>query len=455
MNEYQVLARKYRPQTFHDVVAQTPIVETLKNAIHMQRTAHAYLFCGSRGTGKTTLARLFAKALNCANLSVEIEPCGHCSSCREIAAGHAIDVLEIDGASHRGIEDIRQINETIGFSPIGGRHKIYLIDEVHMLTKEAFNALLKTLEEPPPHAKFFFCTTEPHKIPATILSRCQRFNLRRIPLDKISGRLAQIAAEGHLEVEKEALERIAELSEGSLRDSLSLFDQIIAFSKGAVTTESVIDALGLPSEELLFSLAAYGEKQEWTAAFKIAGELFDSGKNLSYFLEELISHFRTLLLLKNGVPSPRQEKRYAEIAPHYKPEQLIQILELLTEGQQTLKSAPSERTALEMLLLKILKTHRQVSLDTLVQRLLELEGKLAAASTVQAPPKKSSISEDPIPKPEELPKAPKAAKPTPPPIKAQPPPPEPIQPLPIQEQCRFDTVMRFAAKELNGSLKKE
>jgi len=438
MIEYRVLARKYRPQIFRDVVAQATVVSTLKNAIAKERIAHAYLFCGCRGTGKTTLARLFAKAINCASLSEDIEPCNACPSCREITTGQAIDVLEIDGASHRGIEDIRQINETIGFSPLGGRYKIYLIDEVHMLTKEAFNALLKTLEEPPSHVRFFFCTTEPHKIPSTILSRCQRFNLLRIPTEKMVAKLAQIVADSSLLVDKKALETIAAMSEGSLRDALSLLDQVLAFEKDHVTQNTVVEALGLPSNEMLFSLTAAGKNNDLIAAFKITDSVFSSGKNISYFLEELTSHFRTLLLMKNGICPPScDRKNYEEAVAVYRQEQLIQILEILTEGQQSVKSAVSEKTAVEMLLLKILRTHQQISLESLVQRLASLEKIL-------------STSEDPTPRPEELPK---------PELESTPKPKSTVsklsQPVPIQEQSRFDTILRFAAKELNGSLKKE
>lgn len=446
-NAYEVLARKHRPQTFLDVVAQGPIVSTLKNALRMHRSAHAYLFCGCRGTGKTTLARLFAKALNCTNLSEDIEPCNTCRSCREIATSRAIDVLEIDGASHRGIEDMRQINETIAFSPTGSPFKIYLIDEVHMLTKEAFNALLKTLEEPPPHIKFLFCTTEPHKIPATILSRCQRFNLRRIPPHEIESKLAQIASDTSITINKEALTLIAERAEGSLRDALSLLDQIIAFEKGNITAKSVTEVLGLPSKELFFALDTAGTKGDLSAAFKIAEEVFASGTHLPYFLEELISHFRNLFLVKLGVVDSRSQ--YKESASLYRTEQLIQILEYLVEGQHHLKSAPSERTTLEMLLLRILQTHRKISLENLVERLISLE-------------QKTSISENPRPKLEELPKRERPAQ-KPIRLESPPEPPKeepvreklPSQPLPLQEQSRFDTVMRFAAKELNGSFKKE
>ncbi len=448
INEYQVLARKYRPQKFAEVVGQGPIVTTLKNAIQMGRTAHAYLFCGCRGTGKTTLARLFAKTLNCIALTDEIEPCNSCASCREIAAGHAIDVLEIDGASHRGIEDIRQINETIAFTPTGGRYKIYLIDEVHMLTKEAFNALLKTLEEPPPHVKFFFCTTEPHRIPSTILSRCQRFNLRRIPIEKMEQQLAKILQESGIAADPAALSLIAQRAEGSLRDALSVLDQMIACEAGTLSVQAVTATLGIPPKEICFALDEAGYKQDGASLFKIAAEVYESGYNLSHFIEELVNHFRSHLLSKCG--APLSDKRYQLSSP-YRIEQLIQILELLTEGQQALKTAPSERTALEMLFLRILRTHQQLPVDLLIKRLIELEQKLAT-------------SEDPMPRLEDLPAAP-PKKELPKPIPAAvPPPPTTTAAVPpakatsappsIQEQSRFDTVMRFAAKELNGSIKK-
>lgn len=493
--EYLVLARKYRPQRFSDVVGQTSIVATLKNAIQMKRVAHAYLFSGLRGTGKTTLARLFAKALNCQNLSSEHEPCNDCPSCKEIASSHSMDVLEIDGASHRGIEDIRQINETVGFVPTTGRYKIYIIDEVHMLTKEAFNALLKTLEEPPSHVKFFFATTEAHRIPPTILSRCQRFNLGRVPSDLIQAKLASIAAELGLSVEPEALLSIASLAEGSLRDAESLFDQVIAFQTEAITLKTVLTVLGLPSRELFFSLDEAGAKGDFSYAFEMSEHLFASGKNVGYVLEELTSHFRTLFLLKQKVPyrGPHPEK-YQHSSSLYKIEQLVQILEYLSEAPQNIKFAVSEKTALEMLLLRILRTHQRISIEALVQRLVELESKLSKSPQESLPPpsppqkiqKKeelpkqttfnSAISEDPIPKPHELPKQPVKPvnlTPQPAPIAKAPPvqkksvtaPSEPkteIPPSPPQtqaekakEQSRYDTVMRFAAKELNGFLKKD
>lgn len=438
--EYQVLARRYRPQLFCEVVGQEAIVTTLKNAIRMDRIAHAYLFCGSQGTGKTSLARLFAKILNCKTPTLAIEPCNSCSSCKEISSGYGIDVLEIDGASHRGIEDVRQIKETIGFMPATGRYKIYLIDEVHMLTKEAFNALLKILEEPPPHVKFLFATTEPHKLPSTILSRCQRFNLGRIPHEKIVDKLALIATELAISIEKEALFSIADLAEGSLRDAESLFDQVIAYQEGAITAMNVADLLGLASQEVFFALDVAVSKRELTAAFSLAKQIFSSGKNITYFLEELIAHFRTLFLFKSGIsPKSAEAPRYLQSASYYRVDQILQILDLIIETQQTLKMALMQQTVLEMLLLRILRTSQQISLEQLVERLLLLE-------------KQSFDSEKSVPPPP-------TKQPSPPPIKEAPKIDLPVEEKPrltkIQEQSLFDTLMRFAAKELNGSLKKE
>lgn len=311
-----------------------------------------------------------------------------------------------------------------------------------MLTKEAFNALLKTLEEPPAHAKFFFATTEPHKIPATILSRCQRFNLGRIQYEKMCKKLAEIATDLELQVDNEALLTLAELSEGSLRDAQSLFDQVIAYQKTPITQEVVIDVLGLPSRETLFSLDEAGGKKDLTAAFLIAEEVFSAGKNLGFFLEELTQHFRTLFLLKNGAPvQGRNQKQYAHSAQIYRNDQLLQILELVTEATQTLKFATSEKTALEMLLLRILRTHTRVSLDQLVERLISLEARVAADTPPPPPePKKAP----PKPKPVTIPKVH---------VEKSPPPAPKTKPVTVQEQNHYDTLMRFAAKELNGALK--
>jgi len=284
MSEYQVIARKFRPQSFKDVFGQDAIVTTLRNAMKSKRLAQAYLFCGSRGTGKTTLARLLAKALNCQHPLPDQEPCNQCSSCREIISGMSLDVLEIDGASHRGIEDIRQINDAVGYAS-SGNYKVYIIDEVHMLTKEAFNALLKTLEEPPSKVKFFFATTEPHKVPPTILSRCQRFNLNRIPQTLIVKKLRHIAQQLGVQVDEDALHFLAQRAEGGLRDAESLFDQILAFEKGCVTVDSVTATLGLMPREIYFEIDQAGKEGQFVKAFEIADRVFSEGKDLSFFIE--------------------------------------------------------------------------------------------------------------------------------------------------------------------------
>ncbi|MEI6243149.1 MAG: DNA polymerase III subunit gamma/tau, partial [Chlamydiota bacterium] len=305
MKKYQVLARRYRPQTFRDVVGQEAIITTLKNAIRLQKVSHAYLFSGSRGIGKTTLVRIFAKALNCKNLTKDQEPCNECSSCQEISSSRSLDVIEIDGASNRGIDDIRQINETICYAASSGNYKIYIIDEVHMLTKEAFNALLKTLEEPPPMSKFFFATTEPHKVLPTIISRCQRFDLARIPQEKIMQKLDFIVQDLQREVQSEALHLIARLSEGSLRDAESLLDQILCYEEGTVTAEMIRKTLGFLPQDYFFYLDQAIQTANTAFAFECAAHIFQSGKHLAYFLEELIEHYRHLLLAKIGEDKKR------------------------------------------------------------------------------------------------------------------------------------------------------
>ncbi|MBM3208292.1 MAG: DNA polymerase III subunit gamma/tau, partial [Chlamydiae bacterium] len=341
--KYQVIARKYRPQTFADVMGQEAIVTTLKNTLRFNRIAHAYLFCGCRGTGKTTLARVFSKALNCRNLTNDYEPCNNCQSCLEVSQGRSLDVIEIDGASHRGIDDIRQINETIGYAPSSGKYKIYIIDEVHMLTKEAFNALLKTLEEPPPNVKFFFATTEPHKVLQTIMSRCQRFDLSRITLSLIQEKLEKIGKDLNLEYEPEALQLIARLSDGSLRDAESLFDQVICYNEGKLTTEKITTSLGLVSASTFFDLDQAVEEQDLSYAFILAEKIFSSGKDLSYFLDSLMEHFRTILSLQLGQPHllpPLQAKKYQLAATViYTQENTLYILDYLLEWLQQISKS--------------------------------------------------------------------------------------------------------------------
>ncbi len=435
--KYQVLARKYRPQAFRDVVGQEAAVTTLKNAIRLGKVAHAYLFCGSRGVGKTTLARLFAKALNCQSPTADLEPCNQCPSCAEIAAGQSLDVIEIDGASNRGIDDIRQINETVGYAPSHGKYKIYIIDEVHMLTKEAFNALLKTLEEPPEQAKFFFATTEPHKVLPTIISRCQRFDLARIDPQLIVAKLHQIARDLSREVDPEALQLIAAFSEGSLRDAESLFDQILCFTEGAVTPHIVRQSLGLAPRELFSSLDQAFSDFNLAYAFDLVEQLFQTGKDLPHFLEQLIGHYRDLLSTK---------LKSSAAVPHYTQHQLLHILDLLLHAEPNFQRSTSPRIALETLLLQILRSKNRIPAEVLVRSLLE------------GNPLPTRKEEPPPPKPPELqavPFNPFSAPPKPPePPKVEAPAPKVEAPLSQKHPSHYDTLIRFAAVELEGTLKK-
>jgi DNA polymerase III subunit gamma/tau len=385
MQKYQVFARKYRPQTFQDVVGQEVVVTTLKNAIRMDKVAHAYLFCGGRGCGKTTLARLFAKALNCANLSHSQEPCNQCPSCLDIMAGQSLDVIEIDGASNRGIDDVRQINEMVGYVPTNGRYKIYIIDEVHMLTKEAFNALLKTLEEPPSQAKFFFATTEAHKILPTIISRCQRFDLGRISISQIHSKLDQIASDLSRDVDGEALHKIAELSDGSLRDAESLFDQLLCFQDGKVTADSVAQVFGLVSEEYFFKLDLAFSEYQLSFAFDLVNHLFQSGKDLSHFLSQLIDHYRLIAIAKtvgeSALPSVCAA-RYMQTSKHYTQQQSLTLLEYLITSEGGMQKSLSPRIFLENVLLHIIRTKNRIPIEVIARRLSELEGNLPAAPEI-------------------------------------------------------------------------
>ena len=393
MADYQVIARKFRPQSFQEVIGQKPVVTTLKNAMESNRLAQAYIFCGSRGTGKTTLARILAKALNCPNRTKDQEPCNQCSSCQEITGGNSLNVLEIDGASHRGIEDIRQINDTVGYSTASGGYKIYIIDEVHMLTKEAFNALLKTLEEPPPKVKFFFATTEVHKIPSTILSRCQRFQLNRIPAQSIIQKLKHVAKELKVEVEEDALLLIAKRAEGGLRDAESLFDQILAFQDGPLTLQSAHSILGLMPLDVYFEMDRAGKAGDFAKAFDITSRLFNEGKNIPDFIDGLIEHIRHILLIKvsgpqaNGISlSSLEKEQYVETAKLYSQEQCLDLMEYLLDAQAKVKTTAFGKIALETILLHVMRSHFRLSVETLVRHLSELEQRIQEKETSPLPP---------------------------------------------------------------------
>lgn len=495
MSEYKVLARKYRPQSFREVVGQEAIVTTLKNAIRRSSLAHAYLFCGARGTGKTTLARVFAKALNCLKPSEDFEPCNQCASCKEITSGNSLDVLEIDGASHRGIDDVRQINETVGYAAASGKYKIYIIDEVHMLTKEAFNALLKTLEEPPAKVKFFFATTEVHKVLPTILSRCQRFNLNRIPIADIITKLSQISQDLQIPFEEEALLLLANRADGSLRDAESLLDQIITFHEGKISLETVSAVLGVMPRDSLFVLDRAGSESNLTMAFEIANQVFAQGKDVTYFVDSLIEHFRNILLVQlSGKSAPflslsdTERNKYEASAKLYRQDQCLSILEFLVETRSQNRFSASSRVALESILLRILRSHQNIPIGMLVQRLVELEQKLgggssqktsmpafkpqAAVAPIPEIPKPSpviqiqtqSIMEDPEPtkadlgiqenKQQQIPQVvgPAAVSA---PIELGARPTEEAKAAAVQQQSKYDTLLQFASVELEGTIRKK
>lgn len=435
MQEYQVLARKYRPKRFCEVIGQEAIVTTLKNSIAKHRLAHAYLFSGSHGTGKTTLARIFAKALNCKNPGQDLEPCGVCPSCKEIGSGSSMDVLEVDGASHRGIDDIRTINETVSYSAPSGKYKIYIIDEVHMLTKEAFNALLKTLEEPPEKVKFFFATTEAHKVPPTILSRCQHYTLNRIGSRQIIDKLSEISKELSVEVDPEALELIARRAGGGLRDAESLFDQLLCCHEGKISTESTAKLLGVMPQEVFFAIDQAGSAGNFMMAFTVVEQIWAEGKNLVHFVEMLTEHYRSLLLFQLGgdhgsVYGPKEALEAS--SKLYTKEQLLFLLEYLVQMQQEIRFAPSPKVMLEAILLKVLQSGQRIEVKDLLKRLAALEKKepMEPPAPLPKPPAPQKIQEMPKPKP------------TPP------------QNPPVEPPKELDTVMQFAAVELEGTVQK-
>ncbi len=443
---YQVLARRYRPQTFSEVVGQESVITTLRHAIAHQRLAQAYLFSGARGTGKTTLARVLAKALNCESLTTEGEPCCLCSSCLEIASGNSLDVLEIDGASHRGIEDVRQMNDTVTFTPSSGKYKIYIIDEVHMLTKEAFNALLKTLEEPPSHVKFFFATTELHKVLPTIISRCQCFSLRRIPAPHIVQKLRSIADEIGVTIEDEALRHIAHRADGGLRDAESLFEQVATFSQEKIGLETIHEVLGTLPRDGFFLFEEAIEKKNWAFAFKWAEEIFKSGKEMTSFFESLLDHYRTLLLYSLS-PSDdsfhrltqEEKEHYKRITKRYSKEQLTGLLDELLALMNQHRAFPFGQMSIEIALLRIMRSRYRVSLASLVDRLEKLEGNL---SPEEKPTKPLLPPSPPVVAKESFPEAMGARLPK----EAE----EVIQ----ADKGWHDTLLEFAAVELGGTLER-
>ena len=372
---YLVLARKYRPQTFDQVIKQDHVTRTLTNAISAGRVAHAILFSGPRGTGKTTVARILAKAMNCKDGPVTV-PCNKCRSCREITAGSAVDVFEIDGASNNSVDQIRELRENVKYMPAHSLYKIYIIDEVHMLSIAAFNALLKTLEEPPPHVMFVFATTEPRKIPITILSRCQRHDFRRIDVESISKHMEELCAKEGIKIAVDSLELIAREAGGSMRDGLSLLDQVMSCSQGAITHKHVLNILGVIDREIIFNLSAAILRGEIPEVLDILDEIYSAGHDMKKLYADLIEHFRNLLLVKMvkkidrlvDIPSHEIDlmlDQVKEVSRTF----LSQILDLLFKEEVSILTSTQPRLAIEMVFIRMFQMQPALPIDILIEKL--------------------------------------------------------------------------------------
>jgi DNA polymerase-3 subunit gamma/tau len=380
---YQVIARKYRPQTFADLTGQEHISRTLGHALDQKRLHHAYLFSGVRGTGKTTTARILAKGLNC-HAGVTSRPCLQCPSCVEIASGGSLDVLEIDAASNTGVDNVRDvIINNIAMAPARDRYKVFVIDEVHMLSTSAFNALLKTLEEPPAHVVFIMATTELHKVPDTILSRCQQFEFRQIPTEKIFQRLREIADGESVKVSDGALREIARAGAGSLRDAQSAFDQVIAFSGEQISVDDVTTALGLVSAATLGRFAEAIARQKTSEILALVEEIFVRGYDLRNFTQGLIAYLRHLLVVKSGVTGSDalgvtdvEVDRLKQLSSLFSEEDLVRCFHLLAHTEKEVKDSPHPRFQLEVGLVKLTHATRLRTLEELITRLEELESRL-------------------------------------------------------------------------------
>jgi DNA polymerase-3 subunit gamma/tau len=378
---YLVLARKWRPQLFEEVVGQQHITKTLQNAISQERVAHAFLFTGARGVGKTSTARILAKALNCEK-GPQISPCDQCTNCQEITHGTSMDVIEIDGASNRGIDEIRELRENVRYTPAKSRYKIYIIDEVHMLTKEAFNALLKTLEEPPPHIIFIFATTEPHKIPATILSRCQRYDFKRIPFREVTGSLKRIVEEEKIQISQRGLLSIARESEGSLRDAQSLLDQVIAYAGKTIRDEDIAEVLGLIDHKILSDTIEALARRDVERCLEVIEHVYHFGYDLQHFCRELLQYLRNLILIKVSqhpeglMELPEEElELFKKQAGKFQFDQLNYLFSLLLKGEQEIAQSIFPRTMLEMTLIRMATLRPVLPIDEMLKKLEALENK--------------------------------------------------------------------------------
>jgi DNA polymerase III subunit gamma/tau len=409
---YLVLARKWRPQTFAEVIGQPHVTRTLHNAVTRNRIAHAYLFCGARGVGKTSVARILAKTLNCLTPVASV-PCNTCSNCREITQGNAVDVLEIDGASNRGIDSIRDLRETVRYRPAKSPYKIYIIDEVHMLTAEAFNALLKTLEEPPEHVVFLFATTEPHKIPATILSRCQRFDFRRISTQELVEHLRHITLQEQMGLPEGVLFALAREADGSMRDAQSLLEQILAFSGEDLSGAEILDILGIVDRQSVHKVAAAVLDSNARTCLEVVADLYRRGIDSKRFCQQLCDYFRNLLVLATGgqgseslldLPEDEVPVLKGELSKT-SPESLHLIFQMVLKAEEDIRRSSLPRITLEMLLLRLTQLPRLESLEGVLAKLSFLENRLATEPV--NPTAKKAVAEVPDrPPPRDVPVVP-------------------------------------------------
>ena len=389
---YTALYRKFRPQNFEDVKGQEHIVTTLKNQIKADRIGHAYLFCGTRGTGKTTIAKILAKAVNCEH-PIDGSPCNECAACRAINEGTSMNMIEIDAASNNGVDNIREIREEVAYRPTQGRYKVYIIDEVHMLSTGAFNALLKTLEEPPSYVIFILATTEAHKIPITILSRCQRYDFRRITADTIAARLMELMKKEGNDVEEKAIRYIAKVADGSMRDALSLLDQCIAFYLGeTLTYEKVLENLGAVDTEVFSGLLRKILSQDTAGAMKTLEDILIQGREMSQFVTDFIWYLRNLLLIATSDNAEEAVDASAETLARMKEEScmadaetFMRYIRIFSELSNQIKYASQKRVLVEIALIKLCQPVMETNLDSLYDRVRVLEEKLEKGVFAQAP----------------------------------------------------------------------
>jgi len=392
MSDYIVTARKWRPLKFEDVIGQAHVTVTLRNALGNKRLAHAYLFSGPRGVGKTTTARLLAKAVNCRN-AVEGNPDNECDICKEITEGRSFDVLEIDGASNRGVDEIRSLRESVKFPPVKGSFKTYIIDEVHMLTKEAFNALLKTLEEPPRHVLFIFATTEIHKVPATIISRCQRFEFRRLSTAEISGNLRSVAAAEGVQIDEEALLLVARKGDGSMRDAQSTFDQLVSLCGKNITHEQILNELRIVDLDVYFRVTDIVRRKEPKEGLELIDYIVRQGYDLKEFLSGLVEHIRNILVAKttrSGVlieTSDSYRRRYEQEAAEFSVPDLLRMQRIVSTSESSLRWSTQPRFRVEADMVQLSTMDTAASAGELVQRIGEWKKKIqseAPSSTLQS-----------------------------------------------------------------------